>query len=189
VQPVPYQPIEPPPGVDVGDFEQGSPVSRWALARYLVGRAVAESVSRSLSVLAVVAVALAVVSAQVLHATFLTVLLALVALCLLALRALVRAVLRRLTAAEQVEPLERRLRALVAETRRDVLRELRRIGLPGHSLTLPLLALRLVSGRRRAATLERLRAFDIDRVVSRARLDEVHLLLRNALGRPGGPAW
>ena len=49
-------------------------------------------------------------------------------------------------------------------------------------LTLPLLAVRL-AGKRRKDTFERLRAFEIDRAVPPARLDELHLLLRDTLGR------
>ena len=37
---------------DVGAFEQGTPTSRWALGRYLVGRAIGEFVSRALTVFA-----------------------------------------------------------------------------------------------------------------------------------------
>ena len=183
-----------PPNVDVGDFEQGTPVSRWALARYLVGRAVAESVSRSLLIVALVLVALAVVSQLALHTTLLTVLLAVVAAGVLLLRGVLRAVLRRLIAAEQVEPLESRLRALVSDTRADVLGELRRVGLPGRTWTLPVLAFRLL-GKRRGETLERLRRFDVDRAVPRARIDELHLLLRSVSWRspaadsPGGAGF
>jgi hypothetical protein len=167
-----------PPGVDVGAFDQGTPVSRWALARYLVGRAVAESVSRSLLIAGLLVLGLAAVCEWVLRSTFLAVLIAFVAICVLGLRAVLRAVLNRLMAADQVAPFETRVRALVADTRADVLRELRRIGLPGHTWTLPLLAFRL-AGRRRRAALERMRGFEIDRAVPRARLDELHLLLRS----------
>ena len=93
-----------------------------------------------------------------------------------------RAVLHRLTAVHRYSPLERRLRSLVTDTHRDVLRELRRIGLPGHTLTMPLLAARL-AGRRRKETLARLRAFDVGRAVPRSRIDELHMLLRTAAGR------
>jgi hypothetical protein len=186
VQPVPFEPVEMPPGVDVGDFVQGSPLSRWALARYLVGRAVAESVSRSLLVVAGLVLGLAAAAAWGLHSTFLAVVIAVIGLGVLALRALLRAVLFRLTAVGQVEPLEQRLRALVADTRADVRRELRRIGLPSHTWTLPLFAARLSSRRRRGDTVARLRTFDIDRVVSRTRLDELHLLLRGAAGHDRG---
>ena len=169
-------------GAEVGEFRQGSPLSQWALARYLVGRAIGESVSRTLLVVALVLLAAAVAVQWGLHLTLVTVLLVLVLVFVLALRGLLRAVLRRLTAADRYGPIEDRLRELVADTHGDVLRELRRLGLPSHLLTLPLLAARL-AGRRRAETFERLRSFDIDRTVPKARLDELHLLLRDATGR------
>ncbi|HJQ43956.1 MAG TPA: hypothetical protein VJ831_12785 [Jatrophihabitantaceae bacterium] len=190
----PALPAEPTPGasdsvnepfIDVGDFEQGTPVSRWALARYLVGRAVAESVSRSLLLVAVVVLGLAAVAQWVLHSTVLAVLLVIVALGWLAIRAVLRAVLNRLIAADRVGPLESRLRALVSDTRGDVLRELRRVGLPGRTWTLPVLAFRLL-GKRRQATFERLRQFDLERAVPQARLDELHLLLRGVAWRSSG---
>lgn len=172
------------PFVEVGDFEQGSPVSRWALARYLVGRAVGESLGRSLLVIGLLLLAVAAVSGTALHSTAIAVLVALVALGVLAMRAVLRAVLGRLTAARDVAPYERRLRALVADTRADVLRELRRVGLPGRTITLPLLAWRLLRRRHRATTVARLRRFDLDRAVPRTRLDELHLVLTGVLGRP-----
>jgi hypothetical protein len=161
---------------DVGQFRRGSPLSRWAFARYLVGRAIGESVGSTLLVLALALLALAAVSQWVLHSTLLAVLIAIVAIGVLLVRAVLRAVLRRLTEADRYGPVETRLRELVSDTRGDVLRELRRVGLPSHTVTLPLLALRLI-GKRRAATLERLRGFDIDRAVPKARLDELHMLL------------
>jgi hypothetical protein len=173
---------------EVGDFRQGSPASRWALARYLVGRAIGESVSRTLLLLALVLVALAVASQLWLHAAvrvFLIVVLVLAALAVLLLRWVLQTVLRRLTATDRYGPLERRLRALVDDTRADVRRELRRLGLPSRAITLPLLGLRL-AGRRRGATLERLRGFDVGRAVPASRLDELHLLLREATGRGPG---
>jgi hypothetical protein len=57
-------------------------------------------------------------------------------------------------------------------------RELRRVGLPSHTLTLPLLAVRLLRRNSRGATLERLRSFRLDNVVPAGRVDELHLLLR-----------
>ncbi len=170
---------------EVGEFRQGSPLSQWALARYLVGRAIGESVGRTLLLVAVVVLALAALSQWGLHITFLTVVLVALAVIVLLVRWVVLSVLRRLTAADRYGPLESRLRELVSDTRGDVLKELRRVGLPSHTVTLPLLALRL-AGRRRKATLDRLRGFDIDRAVPKARLDELHLLLRDASGRPGG---
>jgi hypothetical protein len=171
-----------PFGVDVGPFEQGTPTSRWALARYLVGRALGESISRSLLVVAVLILAFAGL-VEWLGSTFWSIVIALLALAVLAMRAILRAVLRRLTASDRVGPLETRLRALVADTRSDVLAELRRIGLPGRTATLPLLALRLLGRERRRRTVARLRTFDLDRVVPKARVDELHLLLRGTLGR------
>lgn len=167
------------PAGEVGDFEQGSPLSRWALARYLVGRAIGESVGHTLLLVALVVLGLAAVCEWVLHTTFVAVVVAVLGLIVLLLRAALRAVLRRLTATDRYGPIEARLRALVSDTRSDVRRELRRIGLPSRPMTLPLLAFRLV-GKRRAATLARLREFDIERAVPRARLDELHMLLRSA---------
>jgi hypothetical protein len=162
---------------DVGEFRQGSPLTQWALARYLVGRALGESIGHTLLVVALVILSLAAASEWGLHSTFLAVVLTVLAVIVLLVRATLRAILRRLTEADRYGPLETRMRALVADTRGDVRRELRRVGLPSHSITLPLLAVRLM-GKRRTATLSRLREFDIDRAVPRARLDELHLLLR-----------
>jgi hypothetical protein len=161
---------------DVGEFRQGSPLSRWALARYLVGRAIGESVGSTLLVVALALLALAAVSQWVVHSTLLAVLIAILAIGVLLIRTVLRAVLRRLTEADRYGPLETRLRELVSDTRGDVLRELGRVGLPSHTITLPLLAIRLI-GRRRKATLERMREFDITRAVPKARIDELHMLL------------
>lgn len=171
------------PHIDVGEFRQGSPVSQWALGRYLVGRAIGESVGTSLMILAVVILALAALVGWA-GSTFWAVVFAIIAFGVLLLRVLMLAVLRRLTAAGQYGPLEERLRALVSDTRGDVLRELRRIGLPGRTWTLPLLGLRLFGRRRRRDTVERLKTFRLDNAVPAARLDELHLLLRSAIGRP-----
>jgi hypothetical protein len=121
---------------------------------------------------------LAALSQWVVGSTFLAVVFVILALLVLLTRAGLRAILRRLTAADHYGPIEERLRALVSDTKADVLRELRRVGLPSHTWTLPLLAFRLV-GKRRKATLTRLRDFDVDRAVPKARLDELHMLLRS----------
>lgn len=161
---------------DVGAFPQGSALSRWALARYLVGRAIGESVGSTLLLVALVLLAVAAVCQWVVHSTLLAVLIAILALGVLLIRTVLRAVLRRLTEADRYGPVETRLRELVSDTRGDVLRELRRVGLPSHTITLPLLAIRLI-GKRRKATLARLREFDIVRAVPKARVDELHMLL------------
>jgi hypothetical protein len=174
-EPRPEPEFEPErPGIDVGAFRQGSPLSQWALARYLVGRAVAESLGTALWLLAGVLL----VGAGLLwwrHWLGFAAVLIVVALCLLLMRAALLALLRRLTALPGAGP---RVRVLVRQTRGDVLRELRRLGLPGRTWTLPLLAARLIAPRRRPETLRRLRGFDVDRAVPAARLDELHLLVR-----------
>jgi hypothetical protein len=173
---------------DVGAFEPGSPFTRWALARYIVGRVILERVSWSLLVVAGVLVVLAVLAGWGLDSIFLAVVLGIIALFVLILRAVLRAVLKRLMAAKVYGPLEERMSAVIDGARKDVLAELRRVGLPSRLLTLPLLAVRLI-GRRRQETIARMREFDVDRAVSKARRDELHLVLREAVGRGGpGPA-
>lgn len=167
----------------VGMFRQGSELSRWALARYLVGRAIARSVGDVLLLAAVVVLALAVLLGWLTGAAGWALFVGLVGLGVLALRAVLLWLVRALTAVRGDQPLEHRMRALVSDTRRDVLRELRRLGLPGRTWSLPFLALALLRRRRRAAVLERLRGFEVERVVTPSRLDELHLLLRTALGR------
>lgn len=173
---------------EVGSFSQGTPFSRWALARYLVGRAIAKSVSDTLMALALLLLVLAAAIRFGLHVTWLAVIVVLLALGVLVLRWAVRALLARFTAATTYRPIEVKMRQLVHDTRSDVMAELRRLGLPCHTLTLPLLAVRL-SGRRRKDTMTRLRRFETERAVPAARLDEVHMLLQNATGHLGaGPS-
>jgi len=164
---------------DVGEFVQGTPFSRWALARYLVGRAVASSVSDALLVVTLVWAGLATAAQWGLGVTWLAVILGLFALSTLTVRWAVNALLRRFTGAREFGAMERRLRSLVSDTHGDVLRELRRLGLPSHTITLPLLAFRLL-GKRRTDTVTRLRRFDTERAVPATRVDELHMLLRNA---------
>jgi hypothetical protein len=190
-KPAPGQPPRGEP--EVGDFRQGSPFSQWALARYLVGRALTESVGIALMTVSLVILALAAVAEWVLGSTLLAVLLVVVAVMVLLLRWVLLAIVRRLTAFSQFAPVEERMNALVSDTRSDVLGELRRVGLPGHTWTLPLLAFRFLGRSRRADTLARLKTFETGRVVPKARLDETFLLLRQAFtggvtpdGRAGG---
>ena len=165
-------------GPEVGEFRQGTPGSRWALGRYLVGRSIAGYVDRALYFLAVVILLLGALSWwQV--SPWLGVPLILIGLAALAVRAVVGAIVRALTGAGQLGSSENRLQALVADTGADVRRELRRIGLPSRRWTMPLLALRL-TGKRRAQTLQKLREFRADNVVPSARVDELHMLLRQS---------
>jgi len=164
---------------EVGEFQQGSAFSQWALARYLVGRALADSMGWALMTTALALGALAALAWWGLHSSALTALLAFVAVAVLLLRALLLGLMRRLTGFRQHGPLEDRMKALVHDTRSDVLRELRRIGLPGRVWTLPLLALRFLGRDRRRDTAARLRRFEVERTVPAARLDELHMLLRS----------
>ena len=109
--------------------------------------------------------------------TWLAVLVGLIGFGLLLVRAIVAALMRRLAGVGRFGPHEDRMRSLVAETRGDVRRELRRLGLPSHTATMPILAARLL-GRRRSEVIARLRGFDIDRVVPPARVDDVHLVIQ-----------
>ncbi|WP_375490301.1 hypothetical protein [uncultured Jatrophihabitans sp.] len=174
-------------GPPVGAYRQGTPASRWALARYLVGRVIAESVSTTLYLVALALVIVAVLLQVFTHVTVLAVLVGLVALIVLFVRWVLMAVLRRLTAVNTYGPTAQRLAHLVGDTQRDVFGELRRLGLPSHRLTLPLLGFRLV-GRRRKETLGLLRDFDVDRAVPAARVDELHMLLGSAFGHGAGAA-
>ena len=178
----PPRPDEQQEQVEVGDFQQGSPLSQWALARYLVGRAITESLGWSLLMVGVGVLAVSALCWWGLHSTLLGVLVLVVGVGVLLLRAVLLAVVRRLTGFRQYAPIEERMKALVNDTRSDVLRELRRIGLPGRTWTLPLLALRFLGRNRRRDTVQRLRRFELARAVPKSRLDELHLLIRSGLG-------
>ena len=178
------RPAQDEDNIDVGAFEQGSPFSRWALGRYLVGRALAEAVGNALLTTAVVLLVLAAVAKFLVHSTLLMVLLIIIALIVLLVRWVLMSLVRRLTGFAQFGPLEKRMSDLLGETESDVLRELRRIGLPGRVFTLPFLALRFLGRTRRADTLTRLKQFETERAVPKARLDEMHLILRQAAGAP-----
>ena len=103
-----------------------------------------------------------------------------VAVFVLLLRWVLLAVVRRLTAFSQYAPDRGTDQRAGRRHPGDVLRELRRVGLPGHMWTLPLLVVRLIRSARRADTVERLRAFELARVVPKPPLDEMFLLLRQA---------
>ena len=176
---------------DVGEFRQGTAGSQWALGRYLIGRAVTESVGWAMLFVGALLLVLAVAAQVGAHLTFLAVLLGVFAVGMLILRWALLGIIRRLTGFQRFGPLEDRLQALVDDTSSDVLRELRRVGLPGRLWTLPLLPFRFYGRERRADTVARLRKFDTARAVPKSRLDELHLLLRNAFGRrvPAERGW
>ncbi len=163
---------------EVGDFRQGTESSRWALGNYLVGRVVLEYLGRWFTLVAVVLLALGALAWWQVSA-WLGVPLVLVGFSVLGIRSLFVKLVGALTGAGRFGPLEDRMMALVADTRGDVRRELRRVGLPSRAWTLPLLPIRLL-GRRRATTVRRIRQIELERVVSKSRVDELHLLLRDA---------
>ncbi len=106
-------PLSLPPDPDepeIGDFEQGTPGSRWALGRYLVGRAIGEYVSRGVLAFALFVVAIAALVYWI-GPTWLAVLIGVFALCVLLMRWLLGALLRRLTAVDIFGPHEARMRA------------------------------------------------------------------------------
>lgn len=170
-----------PPGIDVGAFEQGTEFSRWALARYIVGRVILERVSWGLLGIALVLLVLGGLCEWGLHSTALAVVCVLLALTVLLMRAILRAVLRRLMAFDTFAPVEDRIKAILDGASQDIFAELRRVGLPSHAVTLPLLVPRLI-GRKRRETMERIHAFEVEQAVPRARRDELYLVLRQAGG-------
>jgi len=175
----PYEPqfgADPQP--EVGYGRQGNALTQWALARYLVGRSIGESLGASLLLFAVVLAGVAAGLWWGLDSHGWAVLVAIIAVIVLFLRWVLMALLSRLTATRQYAPIERRLGQLVAQTRGDVLGELRRLGLPGRLWTLPLLAVRLLRRASRAETFARLKGFDLDRVVPASRVDELHMLIK-----------
>ncbi len=175
-----------PQYVEVGEFRQGSQLSQWALSRYLVGRAVVESLGRALLMIVLLLLALAALAWFGAGAKGVAVLLIIIAVGVLLMRWVLLAIVGRLTGFAGSGPFEQRMKSLVDDTSADVLRELRRIGLPGRVWTLPLLAARLITRRRRAQTVAVLRQFELERAVPKRRLDELHLVLRGALGDQSG---
>src|SRR4051794_29994907 len=113
VNPMPLPPRD--DGPEVGDFTQGTGTSRWALGRYLVGRAIGELVGRGLLVFALVVAGVAALVYWI-GPTWFAVLIGLVAVSVLVLRWMLGAVLRRFTGADHFGPMEARMRALVADT-------------------------------------------------------------------------
>ncbi len=177
-----------PQNVDVGEFRQGSAFSQWALARYLVGRAIVESVGLALLAVFAVLVVLAALAWFGIAAKVVAVLLFVIAVGVLLMRWVLLGIVRRLTGFSQYGPLEDRMKSLVDDTSSDVLSELRRIGLPGRIWTLPVLAVRFLGRDRRRDTLTRLKSFEVERAVPKARLDEMHIVMRTAFRSGDGPA-
>ncbi|MHA3703056.1 hypothetical protein ACXR2U_12835 [Jatrophihabitans sp. YIM 134969] len=168
---------------EVGEFRRGDAASRWALARYLVARTIGDGAVRALLGVAVLFAVLTVVLAVLSAPVVLTVLCALVALGWFGGWRLARALWSRLSGGPALAPVRHELDRLVGETRPDVRRELRRLGLPAHPLAAFAFARRL-GGRRRSETTAKMREFDVDRVVPADRVDRVVLLLERVETTP-----
>jgi hypothetical protein len=171
---------------DIGQFQQGTAGTRWILARYLVGRAIGEQLATALLIVGVLVLAVAV-GVYFVAPTWLTVIIGIIGLGVLLMRVVVGAVVRRMAGVGQFGALEGRMNSLVAETRGDVRRELRRLGLPSRTATMPLLAARLL-GRRRGEVISTLRGFDVDRVVPARRVDDLHMVVQALQREPGRAA-
>jgi hypothetical protein len=167
------------PVIEVGNIGPGSAASQAVLRRYLLTRALGSSIVNAVQWTGVVVLLLAALS-WIGGLKLLAVLLGLVAVLILAVRGLLSAIARRLSGAGRLGPLEPRVAALVTRTRRELRRELRRVGLPGVPWAPLLLAWRLVRPLRRARTVQALSRIDLTKAVPPSQVDELQILLRQA---------
>lgn len=161
---------------DVGEFRQGGSDVRWALARYLVGRVIITRISIGL-LFTVALIATLGALAWWAGIRWLGVLILLFALGVAVLRWIFVTTARRLTAAAQFGPAEDQVRKLIGATGGDLRRELRRIGVPSHWWSFPLLLMRLMRRKSRRTIFTRLRSVELDRIVPSSRLDELHMII------------
>jgi hypothetical protein len=160
----------------VGRFRPGSLSTQLALGRYLVGRVIIARVNAGLMVTALVIIAIAALVWWV-GPHWLAILVALLALPVLIVRALVRWFIARITDAHTFGPAEAQVRTMIGDTGGDFRRELRRIGVPASIFSFPLLLIRLMRSSSRRTLLERIRAFDLTKVVPPSRVDELQMLI------------
>lgn len=165
------------PVIEVGNIGPSSGAGQAALRRYLLTRALGSSIVNAVQWTGVAVLVLAVLS-WIGGLKLLAVLLGVVALVILAVRRLLGGFVRRLSGSIRLGPLEPRVAALVTRTRKDLRRELRRVGLPGSPWAPLLIAWRLVRPIRRARTVQSLSRIDLTKVVPPSQLDELQLLLR-----------
>jgi hypothetical protein len=172
---------------EVGEFRQGSDASHWILRRYLLSRALGDSIVRSVHWFGVSIFVLAVLT-WVGGIRWLAVLIALVAVMLLLLRVALSGAQRRLSGSDRLGAAAPQIQELVGHTRRGLRAELRRVGLPSAPWGPLLIGLRLIRASRRARTVHQLTQIDLAKVVPSSRVDELHLLLN---GRPpfDPPPW
>jgi hypothetical protein len=167
------------PVIEVGYGGPGSAASQAALRRYLLASALGSSVVRAVQ-WAGVAVLLLAALCWLGEVKVLAVLVGFFALFIFGLRAVLSAVQRRLSGASRLGPLEPRVAALVGRTRRELRRELRRVGLPGVPWAPLLIALRLLRPLRRVRTMQALSRIDLTKAVPPTQVEELRLLLRQA---------
>ena len=167
------------PVIEVGNIGPGSAASQAVLRRYLLTRALGSSIINAVQWTGVVVLLLAALS-WLGDVKALAVLLGLVGLAILAVRGVLNAIARRLSGASRLGPLEPRVAALVTRTRRELRRELRRVGLPGVPWAPLLIAWRLVRPVRRVRTMHALSRIDLTKVVPPSQVDELQILLRQA---------
>lgn len=163
-------------GISVGRFRPGSLSTQLALGRYLVGRVIIARINAGLMVTALVIIAIAVLVWWV-GPHWLGILIGLLALPVLIVRTLVRWFIGRLTDAQTFGPAQAQVQRMVGDTGGDFRRELRRIGVPSSIVSFPLLLIRLMRASSRRTLLERIRAFDLTRVVPPSRVDELQMLI------------
>ncbi|HEX8092210.1 HAMP domain-containing protein [Jatrophihabitans sp.] len=167
------------PVIEVGNIGPGSAASQAVLRRYLLTRALGSSIINAVQWTGVVLLLLAALS-WLGDLKLLAVLLGLVAVLVLAVRGVLSAIARPLSGASRLGALEPRVAALVTRTRRELRRELRRVGLPGVPWAPLLIAWRLVRPLRRAHTVQALSRIDLTKVVPPSQVDELQILLRQA---------
>lgn len=165
------------PVYEVGNIGPGSAASQAVLRRYLLTRALGSSILHALQWTGVAVLVLAALS-WLGELKLLAVLLGLLALAVLAVRGMLSALTRRLSGASRLGPLEPRMAALVAHTRRGLRRELRRVGLPSSPWAPLFIAWRLIRPFRRARTAQALSRIDLAKVVPPSQVDELQILLR-----------
>lgn len=162
------------PVIEVGNIGPSSAASQAVLRRYLLTRVLGSSIVNTVQWTGV-AVLLIAVLCWLGGLKVLAVLVGLFALLVFVLRRLLAAIQHRLSGASRLGPLEPRVAALVARTRRGLRRELRRVGLPGAPL---LIGWRLLRPLRRASTVQALSRIDLTAVVPPSQVDELQILLR-----------
>lgn len=165
------------PVIEVGNIGPGSGAGQAALRRYLLTRALGSSIVNAVQWTGIAVLVLAALS-WLGGLKLLAVLLGVLALVILAVRGLLSGLARRLSGSSRLGPLEPRVAALVTRTRKDLRRELRRVGLPGSPWGPLLIGWRLMRPIRRVRTMQSLSRVDLTKVVPPSQLAELQLLLR-----------